>query len=368
MDQKKTGAFLQSLRKERELTQEELAEKFSVTSRTVSRWETGKNMPDISLLTDIADFYEVDVREIIDGERKSETMDKELKEVADKMADYADMEKSRLCKWVQIIGFIGVILATLSIILQCIRYESESGEGIAIAASFVALIAMAITTLYVNGILSKLTKKKAFNIFIKVSVFALVLVSLKYILGILYVVIYVLHGIFAPLGHVEGADKYNKKLIVDKYSSDLNSKLLLFPDSLEGAVDVDYHQGLKEGLFDTDGYIFLGVKYSDEDYETEKQRISETSNEVYNDFNDHSRVTKEVKYDDKTYNYPAYVANDGYSYAYEYALMDEKNDTIIYAALSHPECYRMSKYEDYLKKDRSEYNIEDSTVQFTIYY
>ena len=368
MDQKKTGAFLQSLRKERELTQEELAEKFSVTSRTVSRWETGKNMPDISLLTDIADFYEVDVREIIDGERKSETMDEELKEVADKMADYADMEKSRLCKWVQIIGFIGVILATLSIILQCIRYESESGDGIAIAASFVALIAMAITTLYVNGILSKLTKKKAFNIFIKVSVLALVLVSLKYILGILYVVIYVLHGIFAPLGNVEGADKYNKKLIVDKYSSDLNSKLLLFPDSLEGAVDVDYHQGLKEGLFDTDGYIFLKVKYSDEDYETEKKRISETSNEVYNDFNDYSRVTKEVKYDDETYNYPAYVANDGYSYAYEYALMDEKNDTIIYAALSYPEFYRMSKYEDYLKKDRSEYNIEDSTVQFTIYY
>ena len=62
MDQKKTGAFLQSLRKERELTQEELAEKFSVTSRTVSRWETGKNMPDISLLTEVetlsgADFH-----------------------------------------------------------------------------------------------------------------------------------------------------------------------------------------------------------------------------------------------------------------------------------------------------------------------
>ena len=67
MDQKKTGAFLRSLRKERNLTQEELSEKFSVTSRTVSRWETGKNMPDISLLTDIADFYEVDVREIIEG-------------------------------------------------------------------------------------------------------------------------------------------------------------------------------------------------------------------------------------------------------------------------------------------------------------
>ena len=70
MDQKKTGEFLQTLRKEKELTQEELAEKFSVTSRTVSRWETGRNMPDISLLTEIADFYDVDVREIIEGERK----------------------------------------------------------------------------------------------------------------------------------------------------------------------------------------------------------------------------------------------------------------------------------------------------------
>ncbi len=112
----------------------------------------------------------MDFREIIEGERKSEIMDEELKDVADKMADYADMEKSRLCKWVQIIGFTGVVLVALSIILQCIRYESKLGEGIAIAASFVALIAKAITTLYVNGILSKLTKKKAFNIFIKFSV------------------------------------------------------------------------------------------------------------------------------------------------------------------------------------------------------
>ncbi len=48
--------------------------------------------------------------------------------------------------------------------------------------------------------------------------------------------------------------------------------------------------------------------------------------------------------------------------------MDEKNDTNIYVALSYPEFYQMPEYEDYLKKDRSEYNIEDSTVQFTIYY
>ncbi len=64
MDQTKVGQFLKQLRKEKGITQEEFAEKIGVSGRTVSRWVTGSNMPDISLLVDIADFYEVDVREI----------------------------------------------------------------------------------------------------------------------------------------------------------------------------------------------------------------------------------------------------------------------------------------------------------------
>ena len=53
MDQKKTGYFLKQLRNEKKLTQEQLAEKFQITSRTVSRWETGSNMPDISMLLEL---------------------------------------------------------------------------------------------------------------------------------------------------------------------------------------------------------------------------------------------------------------------------------------------------------------------------
>ena len=71
MDQTKVGQFLKQLRKEKGITQEEFAEKIGVSGRTVSRWETGSNMPDISLLVDIADFYDVDVREIIEGAKKS---------------------------------------------------------------------------------------------------------------------------------------------------------------------------------------------------------------------------------------------------------------------------------------------------------
>ena len=72
VDQKKIGSFLKELRKEKGITQEEFAEKLNISGRTVSRWETGVNMPDISLLVEIAEFFDVSIPEIINGERKSE--------------------------------------------------------------------------------------------------------------------------------------------------------------------------------------------------------------------------------------------------------------------------------------------------------
>lgn len=92
MNLQKTGEFLKHLRKNKELTQEQLAEHFHVSTRTVSRWETGSNMPDVEMLIELADFYAVDVREIIDGERKSENMDTETKDTLKKVAEYATKE------------------------------------------------------------------------------------------------------------------------------------------------------------------------------------------------------------------------------------------------------------------------------------
>ena len=98
MNQKKIGSFLKELRNEKGITQEQAAEKFGVTQRTVSRWETGSNMPDISMLVYLAEFYDVDVREIIDGERKSETMNEEVKVTLEKVADYTDAMNVRAMK------------------------------------------------------------------------------------------------------------------------------------------------------------------------------------------------------------------------------------------------------------------------------
>ena len=95
MNQQKMGEFLKHLRKDKGLTQEQLAEHFYVSSRTVSRWETGSNMPDVEMLIELADFYDVDIREIIDGERKSENMDNETKDTLKKVAEYATEESNK---------------------------------------------------------------------------------------------------------------------------------------------------------------------------------------------------------------------------------------------------------------------------------
>ena len=97
MDTKKIGAFLKQCRKEKNLTQEQLAEVFGVSARTVSRWETGTNMPDLSMLVEIAEYYEIEMKELLDGER-SQTMNKEMKETLDKVADYEELGKTKSFK------------------------------------------------------------------------------------------------------------------------------------------------------------------------------------------------------------------------------------------------------------------------------
>lgn len=98
MNPKKIGEFLKILRREKGLTQEQLAEILHVSGRSVSRWETGSNMPDLSILIQIAEFYNVEVKEILDGERKGENMDKELKDTLSKVADYNTIEKEKVLK------------------------------------------------------------------------------------------------------------------------------------------------------------------------------------------------------------------------------------------------------------------------------
>lgn len=179
MDQKKTGSFLRELRKEKQLTQEQLAERFGVTNRSVSRWETGSNMPDLSILVELADFYDVDIRDIIDGERKGEDMNKEEKERLQLVADYAETEKNILLMRLRIFSIVGLVSLIAGLVMLVISrdnnlpvYDYLMGTlmGVAIGALLVAVF-------YSTGVLENMRKRK--RTLMKV----LLVISILFLLG-----------------------------------------------------------------------------------------------------------------------------------------------------------------------------------------
>lgn len=92
MDQKKIGQFLKELRTEKKLTQEQFAEIIDMTNRSISRWENGVNMPDFDVLIQIAEYFDVSVEEILDGERRTTSNDNKTEETLLKVADYNNSE------------------------------------------------------------------------------------------------------------------------------------------------------------------------------------------------------------------------------------------------------------------------------------
>lgn len=164
MNQQKVGGFLKKLRKEKQITQEQFAEQLNVSGRTVSRWETGNNMPEISLLVEIAEFYDVSIPEIINAERKSEKMKEESKEVAMSLSDYALKEKESLLKSIRVQSIFGVVALAVYFVIDI--------AGAAIPYAWVRLLSNYCHTLifltpvmillYTTGLL-KTTEKRKFQ-------------------------------------------------------------------------------------------------------------------------------------------------------------------------------------------------------------
>ena len=157
MDQIKIGAFLKALRKEKNLTQEQAAEQLGVSNRTVSRWETGTNMPDISLLVEIAELYGVSIPELIDGERKGENMNEEVKEVVSKMSDYAETEKTTILKNVRTESLLGVCALAVVMLLELfgIRSYSQLTEMVFLYCQVFVYVSVVMVFFHASGLLYK---------------------------------------------------------------------------------------------------------------------------------------------------------------------------------------------------------------------
>lgn len=146
MNQVKIGKFLRELRKGKGLTQEQLAEQFNISRRSVSRWETGSNLPDLDILIEMSDYYGVELKEILNGERKSEKMNKELKETVLKVAEFSNEDKRKLTERMNKLFIAGLVAAVIYIILFFTDNADNLIGGLSLGITFGMMIVGVIIT------------------------------------------------------------------------------------------------------------------------------------------------------------------------------------------------------------------------------
>ncbi len=113
MDQEKIGKFIQKLRKEKELTQQELANKLNVTDRAVSKWETGRGLPDLSIIKTLCEELDISINELLSGEKlNKKEYNEKLEENIEKTIEYTnDKIKSIKNKINVVLIVIGTIIS-----------------------------------------------------------------------------------------------------------------------------------------------------------------------------------------------------------------------------------------------------------------
>ena len=117
MEQVKTGKFIAKKRKELNLTQEQLAERLGVSNKTISKWETGKCMPDYAVVKSLCEELKISVSELMDGE---EADDKSVRvyddeQILDLLRRTQELEKQKVM-------MTGVILIVMGMALQALSH------------------------------------------------------------------------------------------------------------------------------------------------------------------------------------------------------------------------------------------------------
>ena len=332
------------------MTQEQLAQVFHVSSRSISRWENGTNLPDISLLVEIADFYDVDVREIIEGERKSETMDEEVREVAASMADYANEEKGKLLKRIQIISFVGVLALVLAIVLQTVNVDQKSINYGVLFASFIALIIMGIITLYVTGLLERIVKHKKLVLFMKIATIAGMIIAFWRVIVMTFVVGYLFISVMLSKPEVcDDISHYNEYMSfsngayekgVDTQWTKLGMDETIWPEEITDDMDVSDFKMVYYNPWDAQFLGYMVVDYSSDAYAEEVKRLKEYESTDY--------IGYYCVEEEKTYELLA-VNADSYQ-GFVYALTDGKS-RIIYGEQIFCNYFMDLDYEKYIPKE-----------------
>ena len=142
MDQIKIGKFISSCRKEQGMTQAVLAEKLGISDRAVSKWETGKSLPDSGIMLELCELLNINVNELLSGEKiMTETYNKKAEENLFELKKEIE-EKNRLLLNLEFIIGIPSILASLALCVIAGYVEMPAGLRIGIIVFAVVMFFM----------------------------------------------------------------------------------------------------------------------------------------------------------------------------------------------------------------------------------
>ena len=148
MNQEKIGKFIAKCRKDKKMTQSELAEKLGVTDKSIGNWENGRNMPDLSLFKPLCDVLGITINDLLSGEKISK--DKYQERFEENIVNTIDYSTKRINKYSNVIGLLLVIFGLFISMSAIMIFPSESSWG--------SIYSVFGVVLFVIGI-SKLTNK-----------------------------------------------------------------------------------------------------------------------------------------------------------------------------------------------------------------
>ena len=175
MNQEKIGKFIAQCRKEKNMTQQDLSEKLGVSSKTVSNWENGRNMPDLSLFKPLCKELDINLNDFLSGEKVKETeYQKKLEENIIKTINFSNNKLKNKN------NFIGLMLITFGVLISITAiaiFPSESSWG-----SLYSVFGAIISLIGISKFTKRLTYGKRlicnFGYFL---IFIFVLIAIDYI-------------------------------------------------------------------------------------------------------------------------------------------------------------------------------------------
>ncbi len=127
MNQEKIGKFILECRKAKKLTQLELAEKLGVTDKSISNWENGRNMPDLSLFKPLCELLDITINDLISGEKVSK--DKYQEKLEENIISTIDYTNKKVSEKNSFIGIILIVFGIMIAITAMTIFPSESSWG-----------------------------------------------------------------------------------------------------------------------------------------------------------------------------------------------------------------------------------------------